>query len=147
MPSPVCPDPARLPPAGPVPIACVVDPVSGSRTYDTTTGRPRTTRRHAVCPKTGKSLATRAFRAQNEQVPDRDLIDRVVASTGLTAGEAARVVSDIVAYYRVPVEQVVRERHGDLQLGVVVPTRAMPGIGPGVVEHVFALAMALDVGR
>src|SRR5690606_18667502 len=39
------------------------------------------------------------------------------------------------------------EGRGDLQLRIVVPAGALPGVGPGVVEHVFALAVALGVGR
>ncbi len=44
-------------------------------------------------------------------MPDRELIDRVAASAGLTPAEAARVVSDILAWYREPVEDYVRRRH------------------------------------
>jgi exonuclease VII large subunit len=42
---------------------------------------------------------------------DSDLIDRVANSTGLTPTEAARVVDDILAWYREPVEDYVRRRH------------------------------------
>jgi exonuclease VII large subunit len=48
-------------------------------------------------------------------VPDRELIDRVAASTGLTPAEAARVVTDVLAWYREPVEQYVRRRHAQCQ--------------------------------
>jgi hypothetical protein len=44
-------------------------------------------------------------------VRDRDLIDRVAASAGLTPAEAARVVEDVLAWYREPVEDYVRRRH------------------------------------
>ncbi len=37
-----------------------------------------------------------------------------------------------------------RERHGDLQLGIIIASRAVPGVGPGMVEHIFALAVALE---
>lgn len=47
---------------------------------------------------------------------DRDLVDRVAASTGLTPGEAARVVADVLAWYREPVEDFVRRRHAHYQL-------------------------------
>jgi exonuclease VII large subunit len=47
---------------------------------------------------------------------DRFLIDRVVDSTGLTPGEAARVVEDVLAWYREPVEDYVRRRHAHHQL-------------------------------
>ncbi|HEX7993383.1 MAG TPA: hypothetical protein VF506_05635 [Streptosporangiaceae bacterium] len=46
---------------------------------------------------------------------DAELISQVSASTGLSAGEAARVVADIVGWYREPVEQYVRRRHADLR--------------------------------
>jgi len=45
----------------------------------------------------------------------RPLVDHVVASTGLTEGEAVRVVSDVVAYFDEPVEDVVRQRHTALR--------------------------------
>jgi hypothetical protein len=44
-------------------------------------------------------------------VHDRDLIDRVAASSGLTPAEAARVVEDVLAWYREPVDDYVRRRH------------------------------------
>ena len=39
-----------------------------------------------------------------------------------------------------------RERHRDLQLGIILPARPLPGLGPAVVEHIFALAVALEIG-
>ncbi len=47
---------------------------------------------------------------------DRDLTDRVAASTGLPPAEAARVVADVLAWYREPVEHYVRRRHAHYQL-------------------------------
>jgi len=47
---------------------------------------------------------------------DTDLIDRVAASSGLSPGEAARVVADVVAWYRDPVEEFVRRRHAHYKL-------------------------------
>ena len=44
-------------------------------------------------------------------VHDRDLIERVASSTGLTPAEAARVVEDVLAWYREPVDDYVRRRH------------------------------------
>jgi hypothetical protein len=49
-------------------------------------------------------------------VRDRDLVDRVAGSTGLTPAEAARVVEDVLAWYREPVEEYVRRRHAYYQL-------------------------------
>jgi hypothetical protein len=47
---------------------------------------------------------------------DADLISHVAASTGLSAGEASRVVADVVGWYREPVEDYVRRRHGRLKM-------------------------------
>lgn len=47
---------------------------------------------------------------------DRDLIDRLAGSAGLTRAEAARVVDDVLAWYREPVEDYVRRRHAHYQL-------------------------------
>jgi hypothetical protein len=49
-------------------------------------------------------------------VHDRDLVDRLADSTGLTRAEAARVVEDVLAWYREPVEDYVRRRHAYLRL-------------------------------
>ncbi len=46
---------------------------------------------------------------------DGDLISRVAASTGLTEGEAARVVADVIGWYSEPVEEYVRRRHAHLK--------------------------------
>jgi hypothetical protein len=48
-------------------------------------------------------------------MPETDLVSRVSASTGLSHGEAARVVADVVAYFAEPVEEFVRRRHQHLQ--------------------------------
>ena len=49
-------------------------------------------------------------------MPERELIDRVAVSAGLSPGEAERVIEDVIAWYREPVESYVRRRHADLQL-------------------------------
>jgi hypothetical protein len=49
-------------------------------------------------------------------VRDRELVDRVAGSTGLTPAEAARVVEDVLAWYREPVEEFVRRRHAHHRL-------------------------------
>ena len=46
---------------------------------------------------------------------DPDLVDRVVASTGLTATEATRLIEDVVAFHAEPVEEYVRRRHAQLK--------------------------------
>ena len=55
-------------------------------------------------------------RLQDWAVHDHDLLDRVAASTGLTATEAARVVEDVLAWYREPLEEYVRRRHAHHRL-------------------------------
>ena len=40
-----------------------------------------------------------------------------------------------------------RERHGDLELGIIAAAGALEGVGPAVVEHIFALAVGLEIGR
>jgi hypothetical protein len=47
---------------------------------------------------------------------DAELIDRVATSTGLTPTEATRVVEDVLAWYREPVEEFVRRRHAHHRL-------------------------------
>ncbi len=46
---------------------------------------------------------------------DAELIMRVSASTGLSRGEAARVVADVIGWYREPVDEYVRRRHACLR--------------------------------
>ncbi|MBB3045699.1 MULTISPECIES: hypothetical protein [Nocardioides] len=46
---------------------------------------------------------------------DSDLVARIVASTGLSPAEAARVVEDVVAFHAEPVEEYVRRRHAQLK--------------------------------
>jgi hypothetical protein len=47
---------------------------------------------------------------------DAELITRIAASTGLSAGEASRVVADVIGWYHEPVEAYVRRRHVHLQM-------------------------------
>jgi hypothetical protein len=47
---------------------------------------------------------------------DTDLVDRIAASTGLTSAEAVRVIEDVLAWYREPVEDYVRRRHAHYHL-------------------------------
>lgn len=48
-------------------------------------------------------------------VEQPDLVDHVAATTGLTRGEAARVVDDVLALLGETVEEYVRRRHAALQ--------------------------------
>jgi hypothetical protein len=47
---------------------------------------------------------------------DTELVDRVAGSTGLTRAEAARVIEDVLAWYREPVQDFVRRRHAQHHL-------------------------------
>lgn len=47
--------------------------------------------------------------------PAGELVGHLVATTGLTASEAARVVEDVVAYLAEPVEDYVRRRHAEMK--------------------------------
>jgi len=67
-----------------------------------------------LCPDSGKNLAFGVSEPQDREV-DAELIRRVATSTGLSRGEAARVVADIVGWYREPVEEYVRRRHSCLR--------------------------------
>ena len=49
------------------------------------------------------------------RVQDADIVSRVAASTGLPPTVAARVVDDVLAYYREPAERYVRRRHAEMQ--------------------------------
>lgn len=46
---------------------------------------------------------------------DRSLLERVMASTGLSAPEATRVVEDVIAFHQESVEDYVRRRHAELK--------------------------------
>ena len=46
---------------------------------------------------------------------DAELVDRVVATTGLGAEVALRVVEDVIAFYDEPVADYVRRRHAELK--------------------------------
>ena len=47
--------------------------------------------------------------------PHDDLVAHLVQTTPLTAGEADRVVAEVLGYFAEPVPDYVRRRHGELQ--------------------------------
>jgi len=51
----------------------------------------------------------------SRRVLDPELVARVADASGLTRGEAARVIGDVLAHYAEPVEVYVRRRHHELQ--------------------------------
>lgn len=69
---------------------------------------------------------------------DTDLIGRVAASTGLSPGEAARVVADILAWYREPVEDYVRRRHAHLRMHGKRNTEIFPLIAAELADRLVA---------
>ncbi len=46
---------------------------------------------------------------------DPRLVARIADSSGLSTGEAARVIEDVLAFHAEPVEAYVRRRHGELK--------------------------------
>ncbi len=47
---------------------------------------------------------------------DTELVARVAASTGLSPGEAARVVAEVIDWHLEPIGEFVRRRHAHLRL-------------------------------
>lgn len=66
-------------------------------------------------PDFGQKVAVRVARHHDRGVPDHALVSHVVATTSLSASEAARVIDDVIAFYAQPVEVYVRERHAHLK--------------------------------
>lgn len=48
-------------------------------------------------------------------MPDAELVQRIADTTGLSASEAARVIDDVLAWHREPVDDYVRRRHRHLK--------------------------------
>jgi hypothetical protein len=46
---------------------------------------------------------------------DPRLLRHVMGGTGLSEAEATRVVEDVIAFHREPVDDYVRRRHGELK--------------------------------
>jgi len=68
-------------------------------------------------PESGQKLGFRREPADHRWVPaDPRLVRHVVATTGLAATDAARVIEDVLAFHHEPVEVYVRRRHGELKL-------------------------------
>ena len=56
-----------------------------------------------------------AMRMIPDVTADSELVERIAASTGLSAADAARVIEDVVAFHAEPVEEYVRRRHTRLK--------------------------------
>jgi hypothetical protein len=70
-----------------------------------------------ACPNSGRDLRNRRVTSTIPRVatPDPALVERIVASTGLTSAEAGRVVEDVIAFHAETVEEYVRRRHLQLK--------------------------------
>ena len=66
-------------------------------------------------PGNGQILAFHVLKGENRLMADTELVVRIASSTGLSTGEAARVVADVVAYFSEPAEDFVRRRHAHHQ--------------------------------
>jgi hypothetical protein len=71
-------------------------------------------------------------------VPDPELIAHVVATTGLTAAEAARLVDDVVAFHDEPVADWVRRRHVHLRTYGAKNDQIFEQLARELRERVFA---------
>ncbi len=89
------------------------------------------------CPISGKIFAFGAKGAHDRSVDD-EIVERIAVSTGLTPAEAARVVGDVIAWYREPTETYVRRRHRSLQTHGVRNDAAFARIGAELAERVVA---------
>lgn len=52
----------------------------------------------------------------NEGVLNPDLVRHVMAGSGLSEPEAIRLIDDVLAWFREPVDELVRRRHRELKL-------------------------------
>ncbi|MCW2793511.1 MAG: hypothetical protein JWO76_2609 [Nocardioides sp.] len=71
-----------------------------------------------ICPISGRKLPNRGGDPTIVRVsvpPDPALVERIVASTGLSDAEAIRVVEDVLSFHSEPVEAYVRRRHAHLK--------------------------------
>jgi hypothetical protein len=69
---------------------------------------------------------------------DPELVERVVASTGLTAAEASRLIEDVVAFHAEPVEEYVRRRHAHLKTYGTKNAEIFPRIAAELGDRVVA---------
>ena len=67
-----------------------------------------------------------------------DLVAHLVATTGLTRSEAARVVEDVVSYLAEPVEDYVRRRHAEMKTYGAKNTQIFEQIAVELADRVVA---------
>lgn len=81
---------------------------------DGSDGRRTATKMHFL-PDFGQEVANPIPWIDDQGMPDHALVSHVVATTSLSASEAARVIEDVIAFHAQPVEVYVRERHAHLK--------------------------------
>jgi hypothetical protein len=62
-------------------------------------------------PEIGQELTASHEPCTLPVVGDDEIVERVAASLAVTPGQARRVVNDVIAFYREPLEDWVRRRH------------------------------------
>ncbi|MGD9531735.1 hypothetical protein [Pseudonocardia sp.] len=67
-----------------------------------------------------------------------DLVAHLVRSTPLSAGEAERVVAEVVGYFGEQVPAFVRRRHAELKAGGLTNDRIFAVLGAELAERRFA---------
>jgi hypothetical protein len=77
-------------------------------------------------------------RGRVTRVIERDLLNRVVASTGLTPAQATMVIDDVVAFFSEPVEDFVRRRHVQLKAHGLKNPDIFPAIRAELAPRVVA---------
>lgn len=68
-----------------------------------------------ICPYSGRNAGYRGTTGTLASMQEPDLVTRVALSAGVSTGEAARIVADVIAYYHEPTPAYVRRRHASLQ--------------------------------
>jgi hypothetical protein len=77
-------------------------------------------------------------------MPDAELVQRIAVSTGLSTEESARVVADIVAYFRESAEDYVRRRHATLQAHGLKNPQIFHRVSTELAERVVAPPVLSD---
>ena len=70
--------------------------------------------------------------------PPEDLVDHLTRSTPLSAGEATRVVAEIVGYFAESVPEFVRRRHAELKRRGLTNDQIFAAIGQEIAGRRFA---------
>jgi hypothetical protein len=72
------------------------------------------------------------------QQPFDDLIAHVTQSSALGAGEAERLIAEVVGYFSEPAETFVRRRHGELKARGLTNDRAFQQIAAELRQRLVA---------